>query len=98
MRVTVKPDLTSLEDFDAALKAARPRPGMSLPALQQKYADTADLYQRRAKFWDAQVKEAEEGPVMVLKSLLEAARLCAAHDRMQARRWLTHAEEVAKQR
>jgi hypothetical protein len=98
MRVTVRPDLVSLEDFDAAMEAAQPRQGMSLPTLQQRYADLADLYRRRASFWAAQVAAAEEGAQAVPPALVEAARLCAAHDRLQARRWVAHGEEVAKQR
>jgi hypothetical protein len=98
VKVTVRPAPTSLEGFDDALAEARPLPGMSLPVLQQKWAKTAELLYDRARFWDAQVKEAEEGPVMVLGTLLEAARLCAAHDRDRAAWWESHAKEVAKQR
>jgi hypothetical protein len=98
MRVTVRPAPASLEEFDIALAEARPLPGMSLPTLQQKWAKTADLLRERARFWDEELKAGEEWSVGLPETALEAYRLCAAHDRMAAARWETHADEVAKQR
>jgi hypothetical protein len=91
-------DLASPEDFDAAIEAARPRAGMSLPQLQVKYDATADLFWRRARFWDAELKRAEDGDTPVPGSALAAYRQCAAQDRMRAAQWVQHAKDVARQR
>jgi hypothetical protein len=96
--VTVRPAPTSLEGFDDALAEARALPGMSLPVLQQKWAKTAELLYDRARFWAEVVQAAEDDAQPIPEVLIEAARLCAAHDRDRAKWWESHAEGVARQR